>query len=186
VSESKNPEVEMELSQTGLKAYCSGCRRRFDINSPQRQQFIEKYGCDDCRLDETTGDAMAKAIPKTTPKATVKSEQSKPKLVKGEGKEHPAVKAAKAKPIEVGAKLPGMETPAQQLNPAIEAKGVQKKKVSRDKVALMAEESKLDTEIRELLKAEGLTHYKSDTIDIELVPTKDKLIIKILDDEEDE
>lgn len=137
---------------------------------------------------------MPEAIAKTSgskpkPKlATVKEILAKnPQLVKSNGKtsEHPAVKDAKAKKIAVDAKLPGMEEPKQKRNPAIEAKALEKKKISKAKVALMAEESQLDADIRELLKAAGITHYVCEDVDVELVPTKDKLVIKITDDEEE-
>lgn len=178
----------MQLSATGLKAFCFNCKKTFDVNGTKRQEFIEKYGCDDCRLDETEGGEMAKAKIKGEPeKATIKEIIKKhPQLVKAEGKEHPVVKEAKAKKIEVDAKLPGLEEPQQERNPLIEQYAIEKKKVSKSKVALMAEEAKLDANIRELLKAAGLTHYKSDEVDVELVPTKDKLKIKILDEEEEE
>jgi hypothetical protein len=125
-------------------------------------------------------------------KPTLAASTKKPVLKKANGStgEHPAVSKAKDKELPVKTSLPGMEDKSikpqvVKKNPLIEQTAIQKKKISRDKVALMAEEAKLDAQLRELLAKDGITHYHNDGIDVELVPTKDKLIIKT-EDEDDE
>jgi hypothetical protein len=178
-------------SSSSIKATCPTCGGGFNVGSLSVASQITNHGCQDCRDNEfKKGDDMAKAVIKGEPKKETVKEiiRKNPQLVKGNGKtsEHPAVKDAKSKKIEVQPKFDEVKDPEQVKNPLIEKYAIEKKKISRDKVALMAEEAKLDANIRELLAAQGLTHYRSDEVDVELVPTKDKLKIKILDDEEEE
>jgi hypothetical protein len=178
-------------TSSGIRATCPTCGKGFNVGSLSVASQLTNHGCQECRDKEFEGGDMGKPVPKRGPaeKATVKEIIAKnPQLVKGKGNgktdEHPAVKGAKSKELAVDTKLPGMEEPKVKPNPLIEKYAIEKKKISRDKVALMAEEAKLDGQIRELLKAQGITHYRNDGIDVELVPTKDKLIIKTEDEED--
>jgi hypothetical protein len=90
---------------------------------------------------------------KTDPKPKDKS----PKLVKGNGKaESAAVKNAKEKKLEVQPKFDAMKT---KENPAIQAKALELKKVQKARVQLSNEETRLNAELVELMKAAKFTVY---------------------------
>lgn len=134
---------------------------------------------------------MGKPIAKRGPaeKATVKEIIKKhPQLVKGNGKadEHPAVKSAKEKKIAVQPKFDEVKDPEQIIDAQIETWAIERKKISKSKVALMAKETELGDLIRGRLTELGLKHYvHDDVVEIELETVKDKLKITVNTDDED-
>jgi hypothetical protein len=179
---------------SGIRATCPTCGKVAIVSSLSVASQITNHGCQDCRDKEFEGGEMAKAIVNTGQKTTSKKAAKGPTLVKGKGNgkagdnsgdEHPAVKRAKAKDLEVEGKLPGMDEAPLSKNEMIEKYAIQRKKVSREKVLLMAEEKKLEGNIRALMKDLGLTHYTGEEVEVEIKSTQDKLIINLLDEEND-
>lgn len=180
-------------ASSGIRATCKSCGKGFTVGSLSVASQITNHGCQGCRDKEFEGgeNTMGKPIQKRGPaeKATVKEIiKNNPKLVKGNGKtdEHPAVKDAKSKKIAVQPKFDEVKDPEQIVDAQIESWAIERKKISKAKVALMAKETELGDLIRGRLTELGLKHYKNgDLVEIELETVKDKLKITINDDEED-
>jgi hypothetical protein len=114
---------------------------------------------------------MPQAIPKQI--GAKKAAAAKPNLVK---KEHPAVTKAKEKPLNVQESLPTLEPTEQKKIPAIHKKAIELKKLRRDRVALTAEETKMNADLMILMKAEGLTKYHVDEVEDLLFTEASKFI----------
>jgi hypothetical protein len=116
------------------------------------------------------------------PEAIAKQPGQRPKANKTIGTD--AVKKAQATKL---AFTPKFEEMRDQVNPTIQAKALELKKIQKARTELSNEETKLNKELVDLMRGANLTVYEDDLVKIEppKVADKFKVVVKTDGSEED-